>query len=50
MDLTASDRCGFCWSLYADGMPPFVIRKMDRVFVAARSLEVADAECNSLEV
>lgn len=44
MELVAQDRCGFCWSLYADGMPAFVIQKMDRVFTAANKLEVVSAE------
>lgn len=44
MELVAKDRCGFCWQLLADGMTPFVIRKMDRVFVASCGLEVVNAE------
>lgn len=44
MDGTVLDRCGFCWSLLADGMPPFTIRMMDRSFCFVRGLEVADAE------
>lgn len=44
MELTAFDRCGFCWSLLADGMSPLMIRKMDRVVLIANHLGVANAE------